>query len=60
MKFYRASFETSVTPKMHFLEDHVVPWVRRWKVGLSFHGEQGAESLHAEINKLKGPFHSIR
>ena len=31
----------TVPPKYHFLEDHVVPFIRKWKVGLGFYGEQG-------------------
>ena len=44
MECYRDSYPTaSVLPKMHILEEHVVPWLRMWHVGL---GEQGAESIH--------------
>ena len=32
------------------LEDHIVPWMKRWKVGCGYMGEQGAESLHASFN----------
>ena len=54
LNFYRDHFPgSSVTPKMHFLEDHIIPWIRRWKVGLVFRGEQGAESIHAQFNRLK-------
>ena len=38
-----------MTPKMHMLEDHVVPFLREWHVGFGFHREQGAESLHAVL-----------
>ena len=31
----------TVTPKMHILEEHVVPFIRKWKLGLGFYGEQG-------------------
>ena len=60
MRFYRESFESSIIAKMHFLEDHAVPWIQQWKVGLSFHGEQAAESIHAEFNKDMRPYASIR
>ena len=53
MEFYRDTFPNKVIPKMHFLEDHVVPWMQRWKCGMAFHGEQAVESLHAEFNKLQ-------
>ena len=32
--------------------DHVVPFLRKWRVGFGFHGEQGAESLHASFNQI--------
>ena len=47
-------------PKYHFLEDHVVPSIRRWGFGMGFHGEQGAEALHAELNSLKRRHHGIK
>ena len=53
MKFYRENFPSStVLPKMHLLERHVVPWLRKWRVGLGFMGEQGAESIHAALNSI--------
>ena len=38
---------------MHILEDHVVPWMQRWRVASSLMGEQEAESIHAHIMTLK-------
>ena len=33
--YYRSTFPNrSVTPKLHKLEDHVAPFLRRWRVGL--------------------------
>ena len=49
MLFYRTHFRR-VLPKMHMLEDHVLPWIRRWGTGMALHGEQGGESIHAEFN----------
>ena len=58
---YRETFpEASVTPKFHMLEDHAVPFLRRWRVGFGFHGEQGAESLHATFNKISRSYTAIR
>ena len=60
LAFYRASFPTAtITPKMHMLEDHVVPFLRKWRVGFGFHGEQGAESLHAAFNRITRSYTSI-
>ena len=54
MEVYRQNFSThSVLPKMHLLEDHIVPWMRRWKMGAGLMGEHGAESIHAHINRLQ-------
>ena len=39
-------------PKMHFLEDHLLEWIKCYKVGMGLHGEQGGESLHATFNNL--------
>lgn len=50
MSFYRDSFpHATVTPKLHMLEDHVVHFLSKWKVGFGFMGEQGAESIHARF-----------
>lgn len=57
MSFYRDSFpHATVTPKLHMLEDHVVPFLKRWKVGFGFLGEQGAESIHARFNRIQESF----
>lgn len=51
---YRSTFpEATVLPKMHFLEDHAVPWIKKWKTGFGFLGEQGAGSIHKQINALE-------
>ena len=50
-----------ITPKLHLLEFHVVPSIRRFGVGLGMLGEQGAESIHAEFNLLAREFdHVVR
>ncbi len=61
MKDYRQKFpEATVLPKMHLLEDHVVPWLRRWHVGFGFMGEQGAESIHCSFNQLTRAYMGVR
>ncbi len=58
--FYRKNFPlASILPKMHILEDHVILWMRRWKVGSGIMGEQGAESIHAHINQLERTYQGI-
>eukprot|EP00118_Oscarella_pearsei_P027032 m.314593 g.314593 ORF g.314593 m.314593 type:complete len:93 (+) comp538129_c0_seq1:2-280(+) len=38
---------------MHMLESHVTVWMQTWRLGLGFHGEQGAESIHARFNRIE-------
>ena len=60
MKDFRSSFPDSTIPvKMHMLEEHTVPWVRRTHVGFGLLGEQGAESIHARFNALQRTYHSV-
>lgn len=54
MSLYRDSFpKATVTPKLHMLEDHVVSFLRKWKVGFGFMSEQGAESIHQRFNNIR-------
>ena len=60
MKDYRRLCpDASVFPKLHYLEDHVVQFIRRWKVGPGTMGEHGGESIHHQFNKLTQRFSSI-
>ena len=45
---------------MHMLEDHVIPWAQKWRVGCGLMGEQGAESLHASFNHTERSFSSMK
>ena len=53
LAYYRKHFPNSIFPKQHFLEDHIVPWMKRWQFGLSLHGEQGGEAIHRKINRIQ-------
>ena len=54
MSFKRTNWpDVNISPKLHMLEDHVVDFLRRWKVGFGFYGEQGGESIHHEFKKMK-------
>jgi len=54
MSFYRIHFpNATVTPKLHMLEEHTVPFLQQWHIGFGFMGEQGAESIHNSINQLE-------
>ncbi|XP_065668529.1 uncharacterized protein LOC136088555 [Hydra vulgaris] len=60
MKFYRLNWpEASVTPQLHMLEHHAIPFMQKWGAGFGFYGEQGGESIHMEFNKLKTIYQSI-
>ena len=57
---YRTSFpHATILPKMHILEDHVIPWLRQWHVGAGLMGEQGAESVHTHLHSLERNFSGI-
>ena len=49
----------TIIPKMHILEDHVLPWLQHWRVGSGLMGEQGAEQIHAHIHHLEGVYSGI-
>lgn len=60
MAHYRTTFpHATVLPKMHILEDHVIPWLRKWHVGAGLMGEQGAESVHTHLHSLERNFGNI-
>ena len=52
MTSYRESFpESSITPKMHLLENHAVEQLSRFGVGFGLLNEQGGELIHTEFNR---------
>ncbi len=59
MEYYRLVLKLSVTVKCHILEDHIVPWLERYPFGLGLLGEQGTESVHAVINRIKRNYQAI-
>ena len=50
---YYAQYPNSVYPKLHILKEHVVSWIKSHGFGLNLLGEQGIESSHKSINRLK-------
>ena len=61
MEYYCEKFpKASVLPKMHMLEEHVIPWLEKCRVGFGLLGEQGVESVHAHFNNLGRTFRSVR
>ena len=41
------------------LEEHMLPWLRKWYVGFGLLGEQGTESIHAHFNTLGRTYRSV-
>ena len=60
MKHFRNNFQEHIIPKMHLLKHHIVPFIRTWRVGIGLMGEQGAESIHANINSITRRYSGIR
>ena len=51
--YYRSRLPLdTASPKMHFLEDDVVPWMQKRGFGMAVHGERGGKAIHKEFNKL--------
>ena len=42
------------------LEDHTIPFIRKWRVGLGFYGEQGGESLHQQFKQMHNRYKNIK
>uniref|UniRef100_A0A1X7V342 Uncharacterized protein n=1 Tax=Amphimedon queenslandica TaxID=400682 RepID=A0A1X7V342_AMPQE len=54
VKFYRTIFPSATfLPKLHMLEDHIISWMKTWRIGCKLMGEQGAESLLASFNNTE-------
>ena len=59
--YYRGNWPNkSVNPKMHFLEYHAVPFIRKWGSRFGVYGEEGVESLHADFNSLKISYQAMK
>ncbi|GFO14647.1 amine oxidase [Plakobranchus ocellatus] len=59
-RFYRTAFKKRVYPKMHFLEDHCLQWIKLYGFGLGLFSEQGGEQLHKTISELERQTQSIK
>ena len=58
---YRVTFPNSSIPlKFHLLEDHVVPWFKEFPFGFGLMGEQGSESVHAQVNRIKRRYVAVK
>lgn len=53
MDHFRKNWPSAtIPPKLHMLEDHAVEFIEKWGTAFGIYGEQGAETLHNEFNKL--------
>ena len=61
MDFLRTNWPAvNISPKLHMLEEHTTPFLRKWGVGLGFYGEQGGESLHHQFKAMQSRYKNIR
>jgi hypothetical protein len=44
--------DISMSPKAHILEEHIIPFLERWHIGLAYLGEQGGEKLHSRYQQV--------
>ena len=44
---------------MHMLESHIQDWIEKWGGGLGLMGEQGAESIHKELNGIESSYRTM-
>ena len=42
------------------LEDHLIPFIRKWGAPCGFHGEQGGQSIHKTINSMKHNYSNVK
>ena len=59
VSYYRAAMGSSFIPKLHMLEDHVVPFIKQWRVDLGMLGVQGMEGIHARFNSLERTYSNM-
>ena len=61
MAYLRCNWpKVSISPNLHMLEDHALNFIRKWKVGFGFYGEQGGESIHHEFKKMRNRYSNIK
>ena len=54
MEYLRLNWpKMRISPKPHMVEDHIIPFLMRWRVDCGFYGEQDGESIHKTINTMK-------
>ena len=59
--YYRSNFtKETFPPKLHMLEDHVIPFIRKCRFLLGVFGEQGGESIHHEFKLFENTNISVK
>ena len=58
MKYYRRHL-SRVYPKLHFLEEHCLEWIGKYRLGMGLFSEHGCEQLHKSIRVLELQSHGI-
>ena len=51
--------QSTVFSELHHLEEHIVNFVPKWKIGPCMMGEHGGESIYHQFNLLGNRFSSI-
>ena len=49
----------SITPKLHLLERHTIPCMRRFGISLGLLDEQGGESIHGKFKQLRSSLENM-
>ena len=52
LQYYRSLFPRKIYPKLHMLEDHIIPLLKTYHFGCGLLGEQGGEGVHAAFNRI--------
>ena len=52
--------EIKISPKLHMVEDRMIPFLMKWRVGCGFYGEQGGESIHKMFNTMKRNYSNVK
>ena len=56
VSYYRGTMGSTFIPKLHMLEDHIVPYIRQWRVGVAM---LGVEGIHARFNTLERTYSNM-
>ena len=51
--------QSTVFSELHYLEEHIVKFVPKWKIGPGMMGEHGGEGIYHQFNLLGNHFSSI-